>query len=539
LLCALCLSLVCLLLAQIPQPAPRLGTLSGRVVTDDGQPLSRLRIQINKLGKADPVHLQIATDAEGAFTASGLPEGVYVIHAYAPAYVMTDADSRDRHYRLGAHVTLTLTKGGAITGRVEDEAGVPLVRGRVWAYWLRTLDGAAADRAERYQRNVTTDDRGVYRLYGLPSGIYQVAVMRERGPERRDLLTSFHPSGSRAAAAEITVQTGSETTGVNIRLHRERGATVSGKVSGTVAKDTSVGLFHLDSQHWERYGEVKPDQTFVIRGVADGEYEVGATTQNYTNEGAGRTAIAAPVRVTVRGADVSGLALRLLPVASLKGRLMLEKSADKCDAATAALAESVVSARLAADRRSRSPWIGTDVSDAPGRFQLRELEAGNYGLHFDWPAPHWYVRAVAGLPQTANAAGFALKPGQALDNLVVTVATNGATLRGRVMAEEKTKLPARVRIHLVPVETAQADDVLRYGETPMQPDGVFQFNHLAPGKYWLLAQAVPLNEPLTATPRLQARDATLRAKLRQEAAAANQTVELGACANRKDYKLKL
>ncbi|MBL8191139.1 MAG: hypothetical protein JNK38_24185, partial [Acidobacteria bacterium] len=63
-----------------------------------------------------------------------------------------------------------------------------------------------------------------------------------------------------------------------------------------------------------------------------------------------------------------------------------------------------------------------------------------------------------------------------------------------------------------------------------------EFKHLAPGKYWLLARSIPDTEKDTQRPA--AFDSTERAKLRKEAEAANQQLELLPCQRVKDHVLK-
>ncbi|MGH9802882.1 MAG: hypothetical protein ACRD82_21150, partial [Blastocatellia bacterium] len=60
----------------------------------------------------------------------------------------------------------------------------------------------------------------------------------------------------------------------------------------------------------------------------------------------------------------------------------------------------------------------------------------------------------------------------------------------------------------------------------------------APGKYWLLARTIPDNESSDRLPSPVAWDAAERAKLRKEAEAAKNEIELKACQRVKDYVLR-
>ena len=69
-------------------------------------------------------------------------------------------------------------------------------------------------------------------------------------------------------------------------------------------------------------------------------------------------------------------------------------------------------------------------------------------------------------------------------------------------------------------------------------DGAFTITNLAPGKYWLLARAVPDDESDEKPAKPVAWDANERAKLRQTAEAANQAITLMACQRAKEFVLK-
>ena len=555
----------------VPAPEPRIGSITGRVLTDDGQPLVKARVSVYKLGAKQPEFFNLTTDAEGAFAAHSLTPGVYSAAASMPAYVTPDEQNANAHLRLGAFVTLTLSQGGVITGSVYDESGAALVRANVFAYRLRTLTGAALNPAGDNANDTTTDDRGVYRFYGLPSGSYRMSAKSRIG---QDQLPTYYPSTSRAAATEITVNAGSETGAIDIRLRKELGLTISGTVTGAkeggLMSHTSVTARNLNTKMPEGETEATKENTFVLRGLTDGDYELRATTeafQAFGAEKAGLQAASSFVRVSIRGASVSGVTLRMNSVASLKGRLTLEKTdkptatatgtaigtaADKCSAVSSLLAEAAITAHSTDSKAASNDQSGNQSGDQSGNqglavpneqgeFTLRPLEAGQYHLRFDLPAPTWYVRTIAGLvgPAVGKAAPlpsdqFTLKPGQALDNIVATIAGNAARLQGRVSAIKG----ARLRIHLVPADTAQAEDLLRYDETLAASDGTFQFDHIAPGKYWLLAQAVAANEPLETQRRLQVWDNAARKQLRKDAELAAVVFEARPCSVNKDFKLE-
>src|SRR5262249_43716336 len=110
-------------------------------------------------------------------------------------------------------------------------------------------------------------------------------------------------------------------------------------------------------------------------------------------------------------------------------------------------------------------------------------------------------RSASGPKPTADISvsrnGLALKQGEKLTDVTVTVTEGAASLRGKVVAEKAgARLPERLRAHLIPAEQNSADDLIRYAEATVSGEGAFALNNIAPGKYWLIARAAPDDEPI-------------------------------------------
>src|SRR5205807_10000988 len=93
-----------------------------------------------------------------------------------------------------------------------------------------------------------------------------------------------------------------------------------------------------------------------------------------------------------------------------------------------------------------------------------------------------------GKPVDAAKSGIALKSGEKLKELAVTISEGASGLRGKVVTEGDKPPSTKMRVHLVPAESEAADDVLRYFEAEVAADGGFSLPNLAPGKYWLVAR---------------------------------------------------
>jgi hypothetical protein len=540
----------------------RKGVISGRVVSDDGQPMGGAQVIVASAGKSSVAIASQMTscDGDGNFKVAGLSSGVYSILARAPGYVSVQDQSRK--YRIGESVIIRMARGGVITGRVTDEFGEPMVGSRVTADRVRDSDGKPDPRpAAMTEMNSSrmTDDRGVYRIYGLEAGAYVVGVngafqtLGGQGRASRELPT-YHPSSPRGAAVEVNLRGAEEASGVDIRARGGRGRSISGTVSGAtqgegLVNGVSVKLYGVADKQLAGSTTLLGNQNFALRGVDDGEYELIAARFSENLD----FALSAPKRVVVRGADVNGVELKLLKLGSVSGRVIIEAPKAECKTADQFKVEEVM---IELKRDDNTPTFFASgliefggmsfTGGAPekdGAFTMKNLEAGRYRINADLPDENWYVRAVTQAaspkPIDVSRAGVTLKQGEGIPGIEVIIAQGAASLSGRVVpAGEGAQLPKRPRIHLIPAETAAADDLLRYAEAQIGGDGSFEFKHVAPGKYLLHARQSAEKEAIDDQDRPLAWDAVEREKLRREAAAAKNEIELKVCDRVKDQLLR-
>ncbi|MGH9768402.1 MAG: hypothetical protein ACREAB_13305, partial [Blastocatellia bacterium] len=285
-------------------------------------------------------------------------------------------------------------------------------------------------------------------------------------------------------------------------------------------------------------------------------YEVVA--QSFVNNDAD-SFVSAPRRVTVRGADAGGIELKLAPRASIAGKIVVENQPNDCEAKRRfSIEEAVISLR----RDEKTPelqiiyrgYLSDAAPNEKGEFAIRHIDPGRYFVEPRLPAENWYVKSISAAtsaPAGPNArrpaagsdiarSGVALKAGEKLTGLAVTIASGAASLSGKVIAaKEGARLPTRVRVHLAPAEPAGAGNVLRYAEAMVRAGAAFAFNNIAPGKYWLVARAALDEEPGDRQSTPVAWDANERAKLRKEAEAMKIEVELKPCQRVADQIVKL
>ncbi|MGH9837345.1 MAG: carboxypeptidase regulatory-like domain-containing protein [Blastocatellia bacterium] len=431
---------------------------------------------------------------------------------------------------------------GAITGRVTNADGEPVIAVHVAV--LRTREAGQAVVKSGY-----TDDQGVYRLFGLAPGSY-IVVANGSGQNRltRDSAyegegPTFHPAATtRDAATEVRLASGAELAGIDIRYRGGSGHTISGKVMGGPARLrstlVSVALEDLATGANVKTLSLGGNEPFAFEQVPDGDYRLVAELRGDDET----PTLASPFRdVRLRGGDAGGIELRLAALASIAGRVELDPAAVTCDRKSSLDFELVLLDVVRADRApAQSPGYVTagHAPDEKGAFTIRDLDPGRYRIEARLPSEHFYVKSIqAPVPVVIRNAGksslryisrdvIALQSGENQTGVVVTLARGAAGLRGKVVAaSEGTSSPKRFHVHLVPAEAVAADDALRYAETTADANGAFSFDNLSPGRYWLLARPVAEERAKDGN----AWDNVERAKLRREAEAAKNEIELQPC----------
>jgi hypothetical protein len=157
-----------------------LGSIRGRVVAaDTDAPLRNARVQITSAVGGVPA---VFTDADGLFVIPSIATGQYRISATKPGYLATSFGARrfeDPGIQMAVAdraidgIELRLPKSAAISGRIIDSRGDPVIGLPVTAEIHSTTD--AKDVAVT-AATTQTDDRGDYRLSGLPPRNVVVAV---------------------------------------------------------------------------------------------------------------------------------------------------------------------------------------------------------------------------------------------------------------------------------------------------------------------------------------------------------------------------
>ena len=465
------------------EEARKTGTITGRVVNQNGQPIPHAQIYVSAQ-RSLPQPRIASTDEGGNFQVKDLDALVYFLNAAAPSYINVprEPDTPQPYYRIGDSVTITMLKGGVITGTVTSAGGEPLVQAGVRAQMIRDANGKLPA-SPRFPIERRTDDRGIYRIYGLPPGTYLVSA-GGRGSYNYNVgaydadSPTYSPASTRDTAAEVVVKAGEESAGIDIRYRGDSGRAISGTLVQPNQTDPAAANITLSQvingrSHISAYAYQAPNMKgFAFYGVTDGEYDLVAQTS-----ASGEWSVSEPRRVTVKGADVTGIELTVKPLASISGQLILEETtAVECaNKRRPVLTETLLIARRSQqDTNALLPnfTFAQAAVDTSGEFQLRGLTPGQFSLNTRFFAKYWYLRSIkresaaqsrtAANPQNDLArSGIALKFGERISGVKVTLGLGAASLRGLVNASDNEKVTPGLHLNLVPAEKENAEDVLQ------------------------------------------------------------------------------
>src|SRR5215475_11947498 len=236
------LALLFSLILEVSIQAQRKEAIAGTaivsgLVTLKGEPARDVTVLLREPGLGSSNSHRVTTDENGRFRFSGVIAGKYSISALAPGHISPGADDiymAGRGLTLNVaegekneNINLEIKQGAVIAGRVTDSQGRPVIEETVN---LSKLDKNG--KPQMYQVNspynemYRTDDRGDYRIFGLPEGRYLVSVGSEqkhrsisRGSSGVFYPRAYYPSAQSEAEAKVVEATeGSEVSDIDITV---------------------------------------------------------------------------------------------------------------------------------------------------------------------------------------------------------------------------------------------------------------------------------------------------------------------------------
>jgi len=557
---------------QKSKPPPKiadkpLGAMSGTISDETGSPIEDAEVSIYPVGSQKwGESFKETTDRGGKFNFENLKPRRYKIYVRYAGYVLPEvfetSPENQKTYLVNQPVNLIVRKGGAITGKVFDNSGQPLIKVRVRATRIRDEFGQKipAQEFNRYSSQNFTDDRGIYRRFGLTAGSYLIFVgggdiFSEQNLTTKENSPVYHPSDSVDTAEEIRVGYGQEINAVDINFRQMQGFRISGTILGAKpnASDNGSLSFSLinaangveivQTNVFERNGKY----AFQIEQIPDGEYEIRAVQFGER----GVFSKSSLQKIKIKGADISDLTVNLKPLNSIKGTVSIEKNPTldtikECPKSTeTALTSMIIKFDPSAEEKSVLNLLENiqqnifAALDENGDFEINRLENGKYFLNVNFPDANFYVKEIfqqiSAKGKRNLSGGLNLGSGENIDSVKIFFSDGAAKIDGKVIVSEKEKtenLSAKFIVYLTPADEADKDNVLRYAQTVSSADKTFSFENVAPGKYFLSAENYSTDkETVQKSPIFKFRDAKERLKLYQDVKNGEISLSLKPCQN--------
>jgi len=460
------LGLACLAWGQLPRP------IEGTVVNAlTGEPLRRVSLQVLSVGS--PTAEPVVTDSLGRFRLPDMPPGRVQLRATRAGY-FTESGTDDLAVDLKPGdrpgvIQIKLFPGGSVSGAVTDETGEPVVGAQVMLLRRAFVGGR---KQFTFVASGITDDRGGFRLFGLPPQSYLVRAVAPRVPGDPQLYPPmFFPAANEPGkATPLTLSAGQEQRGINISLRPSPGYRVTGRLvngltnsplSNTSLTMTTRGASAFVLESGPQVQVRDPDGRFTFNGLAPGQYLMSGS---YNNNG---QVLRARMTVDV-GRDVDDVVVTMQPGVIVRGRIRVEGEG------------AIDLTKLGIGIESVEEILnegGSSPTTSDGTFSIvQPLPPGRYSPNVNRLPPGAYLKSVL-IGEREGTLDLSGAAGQTVETVWV-ISLQGGKVEGRTT-------PGAVVVVVPDIDAANRRS--RYRAAVADAEGRFVLPGVAPGSYSLYA----------------------------------------------------
>jgi hypothetical protein len=481
--------------AQAAEAKVGTATISGRVRLK-GEPARGVMVILQAQNQNVSKAPRARTDESGVFNFTGLPAGGYSVFAAAPGYVSPDHTNfgmRGKTLNLTdgervENVDLEIKRGGVIAGRVTDSQGRPVIEERVN---LSKFDANNRPQASFfYNLNndmYQTDDRGFYRIYGLPEGRYLVSVGYAESPGSATITSrrEFYPRVT--YPKPIKVDEGSDATNIDITVpdpkqtHDVYGRTVDAGSGRPVAGvELAIGGLSSDGKYTSNYaGDVARSGSngeFVLFGALPGRYALLVQPEESSGF------VGAPVIFDISEGDATGLELKVSKGASISGVAVIEGTNDPNVLSKLSQVNLFAYIRRESSNAPPAPFGRRSFKvNAGGGFRIEGLQAGKARIIL-FPPPELRGLTLGRIEHNGAPApeGIEVNPGEQVTGVRLVLVYGSLTLRGEVKIVGG-EVPAGQKFRAIARRMDQPTHDSHAGDVDAR--GQFVIENLVPGEY--------------------------------------------------------
>ncbi len=519
--------------APLPEPT---ASISGRVYrADDGAPVAKAIVSLDRVGVNLGDSLVMRTGPDGSYAFTNLESGTYTIAArhvgLAAAGYAQDKIRSEGTEATWIHVEEGQSINGkdvslppcspqtcmspqpqrtaspsqwVVSGSLRDEDGDPIENGEVWAVGVQFFQyGQAMTSSKGVAR---TDDQGNFAIIGTEAGKVYIAAMGI-GARGSAYMMTYYPEGSSFNAAQpFSVSPGTVVRDLRMVIKTAPTYTISGKIlakdPGAVKAHYGIVIRSLETDpsgylHARDPVIARTNGTFTIRGLQAGEYMliVGEAKREMNGNSVFYQAWPFPrlgeADVRVTNSDVR-IEVPIGGTTSIRGTVVVEG-----EPVTRA-AGLRIGLGLGAFLRSMPPGPGYSQVKRDGSFEILGIMPGRFTLAVDGKLVN-FVAPPPQLPETVpvyikrvvcGGADYTEKtitpdPGSDLGECTLTLAKNPATITGMVRDGDK---PAPGSVVLLVPQLQDLRENPEYRLTVNADEsGRYRIQSVIPGNYLLFA----------------------------------------------------
>ena len=411
--------------------------LAGTVVAagqSSATPVRRVLVTLTGTGIA--TFIQAVTDDQGRFAFAGLPAGRFSLTAEKPTYLKSYFGST----RLGrppgmpialadgqriADIFIPIARGAVLAGRVMDESGAAIASAQVQVQQIHIVNGERrATTPSIGVVQVTTDDRGAYRAYGLPPGEYVVRAtggggfsaggtariltpddferaLRPAAPgtappavaaAQYTRVATYYPNAlSLSTAPTVSVAAGDDRLDINITSQLARVARIEGTAflpDGQPATNISVGIANVSAGSvWSSMGAIRADATgrFVVQALTPGRWMLFGRAAPSGTPSDRDFPWWAQTEFVIGDQDLTGIVMTFSPGSTVNGQIVFKGAAPALDATRLRVTLAPLTAIPGAGPQSPAVAVKPDgtftvSSVQPGRYRVSVSAAGAWSL---------------------------------------------------------------------------------------------------------------------------------------------------------------
>lgn len=478
--------------ASVPRGTAK---IRGRIV--DAQSGRPLRGVIVSAYVTDRTYEGAVTDGAGQYEISGVAAGRFRLSARSDGYLTLNyGQTRPNQSEKPVvviegqaldNIDFQLPRGGTIAGALRDQNGDPLT-----GLQVRALNPSYADGRKSLilMGNIAqTDDRGEYRIYGLPPGAFYVAALGYASPATLEspgasVIPTYFPGTLRFAEAQrVNVRLGDVVTNIDLTLVQARMGSVSVTAvdpEGRPLATPTLGVRQLGAGVALPFAisAATPGGIFRLNGLTPGDYELRIRGTSPAPE---RTPLIGIGTVTiVNGEAVTGMTLTATKLSTGTGRIVVDPAAAK---SLGPLTLEAVDLSDSLPYQPRAAGGTPPIRVQPDLTFTVNTPPGRVGLRFFTLPRGWYFKSVRLNGKDVTDDGIDFPVGGSLTGIEVELTNRPSELAGTVRG------PAGEAIDDCTVVIFARDPERRRGQTryfaTARPDASRRFivNGLPAGEY--------------------------------------------------------